>query len=330
MTSTRPPTIHDVAARSGMSRGTVSRYLNGGKNVSADASRAIEDAIRQSGYRVNSLARSLRNSRTDCVAFLLLQPMDVLFSDPVHGVLARACSAALARRGLAMVMVMAGDSFERERARSFLRSGHVDGVLAVGTPPTDAAGFEVADLGLPVVFCGHHPPRVDSGISVVASDSHAAFRDAVRMLRERGRRSIAFLGGTNPLDETALRLAGYRDGMGELTDEALVAVPRSGTQSAAASVRELLGRATPDALVCVNDVAAAEAIRELQSAGLRVPTDVAVVGFDNIETICTSTDPALTSIAQDFDAIAESMAHLLSQPPADVVIPTRLVVRESA
>lgn len=331
MTSARQPTILDVAASSGLSRGTVSRYLNGGKNVSPSAAEAIERAIQESGYRVNRLARSLRNSRTDCIAFLLPQPMEVLFSDPVHGVLARACSTALSRRGLSMVMVMAGDDAERERAVSFLESGHVDGVFMVGSGHGALGPVEqLGNLGLPVVSCGHPGPGPVSGASTVASDSVGSFRATVERLRAQGRRRIAFLGGTTELDETALRLEGYLAGMGERADDALVAVPAQGTRRAAESVRDLVARTAFDALVCVNDVAAAEAIRTLQAEGLRVPDDVAVVGFDNVDAICESVTPAITSVAQDFEAIAESMAALLGEPPTDVLVPTRIVRRASA
>lgn len=328
MTMQRQPTIHDVAASSGLSRGTVSRYLNGGKNVSPGAARAIERAIAESGYRVNKVARSLRSSRTDCVAFVLTQPMDVLFSDPVHAVIARACNEALARRDLSMVMVMAGSKAERERAKSYLLSGSVDGIFVVGSGEDQAQNLSpLAELGLPMVVCSHREDGLPA--CTVSSDSVQAFSETVDMLRQRGRRRIAFLGGTSALDETPLRLQGYLRGMGEGADPLLVAVPRQGFAPAEQSVRELADRTQFDALVCSNDVAAIHALQELTRLGVSVPHDVAVVGFDNVEELCTSTTPQLTSVAQDFPAIAEQMVTLLGHAPTHVNVPTRIVHRQS-
>lgn len=328
--STRQPTIHDVAAASGLSRGTVSRFLNGGKNVSPVAAAQIERAIKQTGYRVNGLARGLRAARSDTVAFLLPQEMDLLFTDPVHGILARECSAALARRELSMVLLMAGDPVERDRAVNYIRSGHVDGVLVVGLGDGQVGPHvALASAGIPVVVC-EAPPAGETAYSTVSSDSRAAIAEVVRQLRAEGRERIAFLGGVSQLDETRLRHEGYLQGLDGEVDEKLVQIGLGAADGTAA----LLARTDFDALVCVNDIAAARALPELQRAGRRVPEDVAVVGFDNIAQICTSTRPELSSVAQDFAAIADAMADRLvaqmaGEAPAHVQLTSRLVRRES-
>src|SRR5256885_16525387 len=117
---TRPPTIHDVAAHAGVSRGTVSRVLQGGRNVSPAAQEAVNAAIRKLGYVVNRAARSLVTQRAGSVAFLLSESQDRFFADPNFTTLLRGCSAALAEQDLPLILITAGDEAERRRITPYL------------------------------------------------------------------------------------------------------------------------------------------------------------------------------------------------------------------
>src|SRR3954470_16623861 len=127
------PTMDDVAQMAGVSRGTVSRALNGGHNVSAPALEAVQRAIRKTGYVVNQHARSLVTQRSDSIAFILAEPQDRLFEDPNFNVLLHGCTQALARHDIPLLLTLAGSPEDRQRIGRYLTAGHVDGALLIST-----------------------------------------------------------------------------------------------------------------------------------------------------------------------------------------------------
>ena len=129
----RKPTIRDVAAAAGVSRGTVSRVINGGHWVSPDARSAVEDAIRRTGYTANHAARSLATGRSGSLAFLLTEPQHLLFQDPTFALLLRGAAEALAQRSMTLVLLVAGTPAERAGIATFVGAGHVDGVLLISS-----------------------------------------------------------------------------------------------------------------------------------------------------------------------------------------------------
>ncbi|MFC7328422.1 LacI family DNA-binding transcriptional regulator [Marinactinospora rubrisoli] len=328
------PTIHDVAAAAGVSRGTVSRVLNGGANVSAKARLAVQEAVRTTGYVPNPAARSLKTRRAGSVAFLLTEPQERLFEDPTFGVLLHGCTKALARHDLPLTLLTAGTPEERARARRYVEAGHADGVLLVSGRAGEPLVGAFHRSGTPLVLCGR-PIGQASGIAYVAADDREGARQMVRHLRERGHRRIATI--TGPLDTPGGvdRLAGYRDVMGEAAAPELVAVGDYSGAGGAAAMESLL-RSAPDldAVFVASDLMAAGAIGALHRAGIKVPDDVAVGGFDDT-TIAAGTSPPLTTVRQPLPRIAAEMVRLLMEiidgsPGAAVILPTTLVRRGSA
>ena len=327
------PTMDDVAQVAGVSRGTVSRVLNGGHNVSGPALDAVQRAIRKTGYTVNQHARSLVTQRSDSIAFILAEPQDRLFEDPNFNILLRGCAQALGERDITLVLTIAGTKEDRKRAGRYLTAGHVDGALLVsdhaGSPLIEA--LRVRDL--PVVACGR-PLGHEREISYVAADDRDGARQMVGYLKSRGHRTIATI--TGPLDVSGGvdRLAGYRDVLGE-PDPRLV-VSGDYTQASGESAMEQLLRQAPDidAVFVCSDLMAVGAIAALQRAGKRVPDDVAVGGFDD-SAVATRSTPRLTTIRQPLGRISGEMVRLLltsigGEPPSAVILPTELVIRESA
>ena len=119
----RPPTIHDVAREAGVSRGTVSRVLNGGHYVSPAAAEAVNAAIRRTGYVVNRHARSLITGRSDSIGFLLTEPQERFFEDPNFNVLLSGCTQALAAHDIPLLLMLAGTEDERRRIKRFITAG---------------------------------------------------------------------------------------------------------------------------------------------------------------------------------------------------------------
>lgn len=331
----RRPTIDDVAEAAGVSRGTVSRVLNGGRWVSPDAHAAVTAAIKRTGYRINVQARSLATSRTGTVAFLLTEPHDLLFEDPNFSILMRFAADALAKDDISLVLIMASNPDEQRRALDFLGAGHVDGVLLVSSH-SGGQGFvgAINSLGLPAIACGA-PIGFERSMGWVAADEEQGARTATEYLQQLGRRRIAIIAGPQDTSGGQQRLAGYRAALDGDFDESLVAIGDYGRSSGARAMRELLERRPDlDAVFAANDRMAAAAIGVLKESGRAVPDDVAVVGFDD-SPAALETTPTISTMRQPFERISREMVRLLvgeidGERPAAITIPTELVLRESA
>jgi DNA-binding LacI/PurR family transcriptional regulator len=328
----RRPTIDDVARMAGVSRGTVSRVLNGGHYVSPAAMRAVELAMAETGYVVNTSARALVTRRSGAIAVVLSEPQERLFEDPNFSTLLRSASQRLAQVDLSMVLMIAGTDDERERVARFARAGHVDGALLISTHAGDPIFDE---LQVPIVACGRPLDREDR-IPFVAADDREGARQMVRYLRESGRSRIGTIAG--PLDTPGGRdrLAGYRDVLGDEAVEARIVPAREYTYAAGEEAMErLLGRAPDiDAVFVASDLVAAGALAALRRTGRSVPGDIAVGGFDDSQ-IALATTPPLTTIRHPLDRVAEAMVdmvvkHIAREPVTSQLIPTELVRRESA
>ena len=331
----RRPTIDDIARIAGVSRGTVSRVLNGGRYVSPGAMRAVELAMAETGYVVNTSARALVTRRSGAVAVVLSEPQELLFEDPNFSTLLRSASQRLAESDLSMVLMIAGNADERDRVARFARAGHVDGALLVSTHAGDPIFDELQTAGVPIVACGRPLDRED-GIPFVAADDREGARQMTRYLRESGRARIGTI--TGPLDTPGGRdrLAGYRDVLGDEAVEARIVPAREYTYRAGEEAMErLLGRAADvDAVFVASDLVAAGALATLRRAGRSVPGDIAVAGFDDSQ-IAIATTPPLTTIRHPLDRVARTMVdmvvkHIAGEPVASQLVPTELVRRESA
>ncbi|MFF7731756.1 substrate-binding domain-containing protein [Streptomyces sp. NPDC007984] len=332
----RPPTIHDVAREAGVSRGTVSRVLNGGHYVSPAAQEAVDAAIRRTGYVVNRHARSLITGRSDSIGFLLTEPQERFFEDPNFNVLLRGCTQALGAHDISLLLMLAGTEDERRRITRYITAGHVDGVLLVSSHSGDPVAERLREAGVPLVACGK-PIGLTSKVSYVAADDRDGARDMVRHLLSLGRRRVGTV--TGPLDTPGgvERLAGYREVLTEAGlefDERLIVSGDYGRASGEAAAERLLARAGDiDAVFVASDLMAQGVLAALQRAGRRVPQDVAVGGFDDSPAAVASS-PELTTIRQPWDRISNEMVRVLlaqigGEDPAAVILPTELVKRES-
>lgn len=329
------PTMEDVARVAGVSRGTVSRALNGGHHVGRDTLDAVRKAIRKTGYVVNQHARSLVTQRSGSVAFILAEAQDRLFEDPNFSILLGGCTQALAERDITVLLTIAGTREDHRRVGRYLTGGHVDGALLISTHAGNPLIGELASRDLPFVVCGK-PLGHERTVSYVAADDRDGARQMVSYLRSRGHRTIATI--TGPLDTPGgvERLAGYRDVLGDV-DPKLIATGDY-TQASGEEAMTALLRDVPDldAVFVASDLMAAGAIGALQRAGRSVPGDVAVGGFDDSKT-ATSSSPRLTTIRHPLARISTEMVRLLMRhideghtEPAAMILPTELVVRESA
>jgi DNA-binding LacI/PurR family transcriptional regulator len=327
--------MEDVAKLAGVSRGTVSRVLNGGRDVSDAAEDAVREAMTAIGYVVNHHARSLVTRRTNAVAFVISEPHERLFEDPNFNTLARAAAQELATRDATLTLMIADGDDARRRISAYVRAGHVDGVLMVSTHRGDSLAEALAAGALPVVFSGR-PFDDGADYRYVTADDRDGGRRMTRFLHELGRTRIGIV--TGPLDTSggAERLQGYLDVCGPGVDPRLIAhATHYGVAAGESAMRALLTLAPDvDAVFAASDLLAAGALTALRAAGRRVPQDVALGGFDN-SVIAQSTEPPLTTMHQPIGQIGREMARVLFEMidgsgPASVTLPVELVRRASA
>jgi len=250
--------MDDVAQAAGVSRGTVSRALNGGRNVSGDARAAIDRAVRKTGYVVNPHARSLATQRAMSVAFVLAEPQDRLFEDPNFHLLLHGCTQALADNDVTVLLTLAGSPEARKRVSRFVTAGHADGVLLVSTHGRDPLVDELLAQDVPIVACGR-PLGHERDVSYVAADDRDGARQMVTYLRGRGYRRIGMIAGPQDTPGGIDRLAGYRDVLGEVPSSLVVSSDYTQASGEAALLRLLEQEPEVDAVFVASDLMAASA-----------------------------------------------------------------------
>jgi LacI family transcriptional regulator, repressor for deo operon, udp, cdd, tsx, nupC, and nupG len=331
------PTLRDVAELAGVSPRTVSNVVNGYVHVSSATRVKVEKAIEELDYRPNILARNLANGRSGQIAVVVPYLDTPYFSELLQAIIPRARD-----RGFNVLIDQTdGDPAHeaeliRRRARGFAYDGMIFSPL----------GLAQADLGqrdpdLPLVVLGERSS--DGAFDHVGIDDVAASREAVGHLISLGHRRIAAI-GDQPYrtgEAAQRRTAGYRRAHAEAgleVDESLVIVtPRFNRADGAVAMAALLDRDDPPtAVFAYSDLVALGAIRTVMERGLRVPEDVAVIGYDDIEDGRYST-PTISTIAPDKAGIAAAAVDRLLErielrnalPGKEIVCPFTLIPRES-
>ncbi|PZF97992.1 LacI family DNA-binding transcriptional regulator [Micromonospora deserti] len=335
MTTAQRPTLEAVARRAGVSRATVSRVVNGSTTVAEPIREAVRRAVAELGYVPNLAARSLVTQRTDSIALVMPEAATRVFSDDqVFPGIIRGVSQELEAADKQLVLMLAGSPAGHDRVERYTTGRHVDGVLFASLHGADPLPGRLARLGIPVVCSGR--PLGDSPVPYVDVDHVGGVTAAVRHLVDSGRRRIATIAGPQDMVAGIERLTGYRETVAAAGLAERVAAGDFTRESGAAAMRRLLAEHPDlDAVFAASDLMAHAALRALREAGRRVPEDVAVVGFDDIET-AAYTEPPLTTVRQPIQEIGREMTRQLLRLAAGepvepaVILPTELIVRESA
>jgi DNA-binding LacI/PurR family transcriptional regulator len=325
-------TLDELAALAGVSRATVSRVINGGP-VSEATRRRVLSVLERSNYRPNAAARTLASGRSGVVGVVMHVPPGLLFQDAYFSKLLHGMSDALSERAAGM-MLWLGNRSKEETLDQILWTGPLDGVIVTADNLDDPLVDGLLASTLPTVLIGHR--RSDRSASYVDID-HVQAADAVTShLVATGRRRIGHISGRRGTVAGEDRIAGYRQAMARagLATDGLVVEGDFNRVSGATAAVELLERGV-DAIFCANDATAQGALDTIQASGLRVPDDVALAGFDDIE-FAAQLDPPLTTIRagvqQQGAEAAHTLLELLRHPedgPRRVLLPTELVIRES-
>ncbi|MEU6884830.1 LacI family DNA-binding transcriptional regulator [Streptomyces viridosporus] len=339
------PTLEDVARRSGVSRSTVSRAINGSPRVSPAVTERVRQVVNELGYVPNQAARKLVTRRNDAVAVVVTEPQNRLFVDPFFDLHLRGIRQELVRQGAQLVLLLIEEPDDYARVGNFLGGSHVDGALLFSLRADDPLPEMVTRMGLPAVLGGRPllgAGESDGGYAYVDADNRGGAREAVRHLVSLGRTRIATI--TGPLNQAAAvdRLDGYRDVL--LDSNPHLIVEGDFTFQGGADAMSALLEKSPDldAVFVASDLMAGGALRVLRDRGRKVPDDVALIGFDDLPPLVEAMDPPLTTVHQDIEGMGRLMARLLFgrtsdpsedggiQPLSSVIAPTRLVLRQSA
>jgi len=330
-------TLHDVANLAGVSIKTVSNVINDYPHIRASTREKVEAAIAQLGYQPNLTARSLRSGRTGVIGLALPELSLSYFAE-----LADSVMVAAERRGLTVLIEQTGGDRAREiEVLTSPRRQLTDGLLfsALGLGQDDA---RLLDVPYPVVLLGER--IFDGPTDHVTMRNVEAARAATEYLLNRGHRRIAIVGAHQGevIGSAGLRLAGYREALDsagiEFAPQLIGYTDLWHRSNGATSMRALLASGVEfDAVFAFNDTLALGAMRVLQEAGIRVPADVAVVGFDNLDETQYSL-PSLTTVDPGREEIAETAVRVLleridakgsAMPPRELFADFSIVERES-
>jgi LacI family transcriptional regulator len=325
-------TIRDVARLAGVSIGTASKALNANGRLSAETRAKVLRIAKEIDYRPNDLAQSLLRARSMTVGILSTDSFG-RFTFPIVAALER----RLFDQGIAVFMCNATDDPARERRHiDQLLGKRVDGIVVTARRIDRREPIEPAVHGLSVVYAFS---RVESKDALcLLPDDEGGAKLAVRHLAALGRKRIAHVTGPERFDAVRLREEGYRAALAEADLQPARCLSGSWSEAwGREAAQDLFARprGSPDALFCGSDQIARGAIDALREMGLAVPSDVAVVGFDNWEVMAEAVRPALTSVDMNLDALGrEAGAALLEMMAGHKLkgvlrLPCSLVVRGS-
>lgn len=334
-----PAGIKDVAVRAGVSVGTVSNVLNRPHLVRAETRQRVEAAMVDLAFVRNESARQLRAGSSRMMAYVFIDAENPFFID-----VARGAEDACREHGFALIMCNSGEDPAREEDYlSLLLEQRVHGVLVTTADDHGARLRSLPTLGIPVVLVDRGDSDTSAWCSVGADDVHGG-ELAVRHLLDVGHRHLGFVGGPMCVPQIRDRLTGARRAVARAgergvrltvleTDGTTVAAGRSAGRRLAA----LDAEDRPTAVFCANDLIALGVLQELMLTGLRIPDDVAVVGYDDISFAAAAAVP-LTSVRQPSRLIGRTAAELLlaeAEAGPDhvhehVAFRPELVVRESS
>ncbi|WP_313554916.1 LacI family DNA-binding transcriptional regulator [Miniimonas arenae] len=323
----RAPTIYDVARVAGVAPSTVSRTFARPGRVNTDTAARIRAVAAELGYRANPVARALSTARSHMIAVVVPHLANPIYAEMLHG-----AQAAAAEAGYVLLVEDTHESAAHERTSAERVLPVVDGIVLASSRMSDSAIRAIAKQ-VPVVVVNRALPDVPS----VVTDNARGTRKAVEHLVALGHRDLAYLGGPAASWADGVRWRSFADRARELGVAAQRIGPLRTTVAGGLGATEQARRLGATGLVVYNALMAVGLMRGLSAAGVRVPEDVSVVGFDNI-VLAQLVTPSLTTVSSPLsDMGAAAVRNLLAlvagaQPRSGepLLMPTRLTVRGSS
>ena len=333
----RNTTIIDIAKKLKISASTVSRALNGHPDIKEETRSQVKKLAKKLNYSPNPIARSLKSNKTNVIGVIVPEIEHDFFASAISGI-----EKVAYHSGYTIIVCQSNESYEREviNANALMHQRVAGLIVSISQQTKNGNHFKkLIKQGIPIVFFD----RVCNDITankVVIDDAKSAF-EAVTHLIERGRKKIAHFAGPKELRICEQRLKGYKDALKEANIPLVNNLVRygdlhedNGYKSMDALLKENI---IPDAIFAVNDPVAIGAFQRIKEAGLKIPMDIAVVGFSNNK-ITALVDPPLTTVNQPSFDMGKKAAEILiemieneknSTPKKTVVLDAKLIVRGS-
>jgi DNA-binding LacI/PurR family transcriptional regulator len=328
--------ISEIAEMAGVSKSTVSRALNNSPLIGTETRERIQAIASEHNFCISAPARQLSSKQSNTIGFAMeayhkdFSVADLFTLEIIGGI-----SKSLHASGYDM-LVLYMDADDARWAQKYLDSNRVDGFILMPCTRKLHHIHELANLGAPFIVWG--VPQPNFCYCTVTGDNLTGGKLATQYLIQQGRRQIGFLGGPADEMEVKLRYEGYQTALqsaGRQVDSARVVHGNYTASSGMLAIERLLEQ-TPDldAVFVNSDLMAIAAIKTLHRKGMRVPDDIAVVGYDDL-TISETNDPSLTTVRQHIPRAAALLAQNLIQYLqtgliTNATIPVELVIRESA
>jgi len=326
-------TIRDVAQSAGVSPTTVSHMINQTRHVSVEVTARVRASMLELGYRPNALARSLRRGETGTIGMILPDSSNPYFAEVGHAIESEAFS-----HGYSLILCNSeGDQDKESFYTRVLMEKQADGIMFISSGVEDSSIRMLLGLHIPLVvidrMCGN------LAIDVVLSDNYRGGYDAAEYLAGLGHRRIGMITGPTRVTPSAEREAGFRQALsdrGMEMDDSLIVAGAFSAQTGYHAALMLLNRIQPPtAIFASNDMMALGSLRAAYEHGLRVPEDLSLIGFDDIE-LASYVVPPLTTMSQPKDKIGRAAVDLLvrrienpERAPERIVFPSSLVLRSS-
>ena len=323
----RPTTIYSVAQLAGVSIATVSRVLQGTRATSPQTRANVLRAVEELDYVPLQAARSLAVHRHEAHGIVLPDLIGPYYSELLMGY-----ESAAAELGQSVIIVVAHPREEATRAVRLSSRG--DGIVVANSTISDDAARSLAQR-TPVVLLARTPVE---GCDAVSAENFESARTLTEHLLEHGRRRLSFVGDPDGSPDVEQRYLGFTDALSASGTSAAGPIVKVGfrERSGADVAAQVVSLATrPDALVCANDELALSTMKALQHSGIRVPDDIAIVGWDDVMT-ARYVSPGLTTVRQPLYELGRAAATRLHEriagaptAPEPLILPTELVLRTS-
>lgn len=332
-------TLEKIGELAGVSRATVSRVINNHPNIRKEVRQRVLDVIAETGYQPNQAARSLASNRTGLLGLVIPRDIQELFTDLYYPRLIQGVSQACNESGNTLALfIFHTEEEEQQIAAQIMRQGFLDGVIIAGLHFGDPLNRLVLS-NKPVLMIGE--PLEYPQASFVDAENQAGAYTAVFHLISLGHQRIATITGRLDMAAGQQRRQGYLDALQDHNlpiDEQLIAAGEFEQGKAYQATFQLIPH-QPDAIFVASDSMALGVLRALADVGLRVPEDVAVVGYDDLAPVDTAVpflSPPLTTIRQPIRRMGmqavETLLEIIKEPqdpPRRIILPTELIIRES-
>ncbi len=330
---TQGATIKDVAAEAGVSTATVSRTMSSADGVTRRVRERVMRAVQKLDYHPNRLARHLRAGRRKIIGVIIPDLQNPFFPGVVHGV-----EEVLYTAGYTLMLGHSDGLAEREqRHMAVLRGEGAAGLILIPDNGAGASYQALQSWDIPVVAVDRKPRHLQ--VDLVTASNRDGVREAVAHLLSHGYKDIALIGGPPGLSVSQERLAGYQEALRAVRVPLCEAFVVSGDfrqESGRLAMTRLLALPKPPkAVLSANNLMTLGALETIHEHGLRIPEDVAVIGFDDMSW-AASLRPSLTAVVQPVEELGRAAAQLLLERIKDparltrhIVLPTRLTIRAS-